>query len=259
MAKQPPNLHTSLSPTAQVSELGVNHWHLQIPADAGYGYRLAQLDDHAGLRRKNFVWKPPLSLQLQARVSNQHLPGTWGFGFWNDPFSFLIAYGGRLSRFPTLPQAAWFFHASPHNYLSFRDDLPASGFLAATFRSINLPAILLALAAPAIGFTIIPQAARYIRRLIRRMVSQDAAALEIDVTQWHSYGIKWETELLIFTVDDKPVMQTQVLPQPPLSLVIWIDNQYAALPPVGRLKFGTLPNPEPTWMEIRDIQVFGDE
>jgi hypothetical protein len=36
--------------------------------------------------------------------------------------------------------------------------------------------------------------------------------------------------------------------------VLWIDNQYAALPPKGRLSFGTLPVPQPAWIEIADIK-----
>jgi hypothetical protein len=37
-------------------------------------------------------------------------------------------------------------------------------------------------------------------------------------------------------------------------LVIWVDNQYVALPPDGRLGFGTLANP-PTWVEIAHLKV----
>ena len=47
----------------------------------------------------------------------------------------------------------------------------------------------------------------------------------------------------------------RIAPHGRLSLVIWIDNQYAALPPVGRLRYGTLPNPAPAWMEIRDFEM----
>jgi hypothetical protein len=150
MAHRPPDLHTSLSPSAQAIKLAEGHWRLEIPASSKSSYRLAQLDDHVGLKRKEFFWKTPLSFKLEARLSAQDLPGTWGFGVWNEPFSFLIAYGGKLTRFPTLPQAAWFFHASPQNYLSFRDDLPANGLLAATFHSKNIPTILLTLASPAL-------------------------------------------------------------------------------------------------------------
>jgi hypothetical protein len=255
MLPQPPDLHASLSPTAQVIKLGENHWRLELPASTIKAYRLAQLDDHGKLNRRDFNWRPPLTLTLEARLSAKDHPGTWGFGFWNEPFSFLIAYGGKPSRFPTLPQAAWFFHASPQNYLSFRDNLPANGLMTATFRSKTIPAALLALASPALGFALIPPTARFIRRLLRGLISQSACSLDIDVTQWHDYSLQWVSGQVSFTLDGIPVMYTGIAPTSPLSLVIWIDNQYAAFAPGNRLKYGTLPNPQPAWMEIKDIIV----
>ena len=144
MASGAVGVHVTQSPTSRVVRLADDAWRLEIPPNARAGYRLAQLDDHGGLRRSDFHWKPPLKMSLQARVSAPDIPGTWGFGLWNDPFSFLIAYGGGVPRLPALPEAAWFFHASPHNYLSLRDDLPGSGFLAATFHSKKVPFLLLA-------------------------------------------------------------------------------------------------------------------
>jgi hypothetical protein len=56
-------------------------------------------------------------------------------------------------------------------------------------------------------------------------------------------------------MDDMDILQTDISPSGPLSLVIWIDNQYAALPPNARLRYGTLPNPEPAWMEIKELSL----
>jgi hypothetical protein len=235
--------------------MGEGAWRMEIPANASRAYRLAQLDDHSTLRRRDFPWKPPLTLSLQARVSAEDLPGTWGFGLWNDPFSFLLGYSGMLTRFPALPDAAWFFYASPKNYLSFRDDLTARGFLAATFSSVKIPAILLTLASPTLALTLIPGAAQLIRMLLRRVIYQDAALIYTRVTEWHSYNLEWESGLVRFRLDGAEILQTNIVPHAPLSLVLWVDNQYAALPPAGRLKYGMLPNPEPAWMEIRDVEV----
>jgi hypothetical protein len=58
-----------------------------------------------------------------------------------------ILKGTEMLRLPALPNTAWFFFASPPNYLSLRDDLPAQGALAAVFRSPRLPASLLVLGA----------------------------------------------------------------------------------------------------------------
>ena len=248
-----PDLKPNLTRGAQVVEIENQGWHLEIPAGSKGSYRLAQLDDYRALPRRAFRWKPPLKLSLQARVSAQELPGTWGFGLWNDPFSFSMGLGGMAQRFPALPNAAWFFFASPHNYLSFRNDLPAQGFLAATFRSAAIPAPLLALASPILTLTVLPLAAQVVRWLLRRVVRQDATLVHTDVTGWHAYSLEWQAGRVRLCLDDVTILETNVAPRGPLSLVLWIDNQYAALPPRGRLAYGALVNQEAAWMEIRGL------
>ena len=248
-------LNITNSPRATVLKIRDANWLLEIPAKAKRGYRLAQLDDHGFLQRKDFPWQPPLSLSLQARVSAQMIPGTWGFGLWNEPFSFLLASSHVVPRLPALPDAAWFFHASPQNYLSFRDDLPASGFLAATFSSKKLPPALLALASPILALTLLPGTAQVVRRLFRRVVRQDASLIHTNVTEWHEYRMDWDIDQVRFCLDDTEILHTEIVPNGPLSMVIWVDNQYAALPPNGRLRYGTLPNPEPAWIEIRELSL----
>ena len=255
MTMNRPDLHISKSPNAQVVKLGESYWHLEIPASSKRGYHLAQLDDHGSLRRGNFRWKAPLTMSLQARLSGRELPGTWGFGFWNDPFSFLMGSGGIVPRFPALPDAAWFFHASPQNYLSVRDDRPAFGYLAATFQSRSVRAFWLALASPLMALTLIPGAAQLVRKLLRGAIHQDASLIHTDVTAWHTYQMDWEAGMVYFHLDGAAIYQTDVAPQGPLSLVLWIDNQYAALPPKGGLRYGTLPNKELAWLEIRDFAI----
>jgi len=257
MAPRIYELNTSKSPTASVLKMGESSWHLEIPANSRRGYRLAQLDDHKSLPRRDFPWQPPLTLSLQARVSAQELPGTWGFGLWNDPFSILIAYNRLAPRLPVLPDAAWFFHASPQNYLSFRDDLPASGFLASTFSSIKVPTAGLALASPLLALTLIPNISQLVRKLLRRAVRQDASVIHTNATDWHDYSMEWDAGEVRFRLDGVAILITHIAPSGPLSLVIWVDNQYAALPPSGRLRYGTLPNPAPAWLEIREFSMLG--
>jgi hypothetical protein len=60
---------------------------------------------------------------------------------------------------------------------------------------------------------------------------------------------------VLFEVDDTQVFESAVSPNPPLGLVIWIDNQYAAFTPEGRIGFGVLENPEPAWLEVKDIVI----
>jgi len=250
-----PALHISQSRGARVEKLAEAAWRLEIPAGAQSGYRLAQLDEHGSLRRRDFPWQPPLTLHLQARISARELPGTWGFGLWNDPFSALISYSGIVPRLPALPEAAWFFHASPHNHLSFRDDLPASGFLAATFHSREFPSLILAMAAPLMTLSLVPGLAHWVRRLLRCFIHQDAESLDTDETEWHAYHMEWEADKVRFSLDGVETFQTEVSPRGPLSLVIWVDNQYAALPPRGRFRYGRLPNPQPAWMEIKEFSI----
>jgi len=253
----PGNLKVNItrSPTGIVSKIGEAGWRLEIPANAKHGYRLAQLDDHGGLQRRDFPWRPPLRLRLQARVSSPWIPGTWGFGLWNDPFNFLIAYNQLVPRLPALPEAAWFFHASPQNYLSFRDDLPANGFLAATFRAKKVPTAGLAFASPILLLTLLPRTAEVARKLLRRAVQQDASLIHTDVTEWHEYSMEWDIGYIRFSMDGTNILQTEISPRGPLSLVIWVDNRYASLPPRGRLRYGILPSPEPVWMEIEELSI----
>ena len=244
------NLKASVTPGARVDQSGESGWRLSIPAGpAGY-YRLAELDDYHGLPRRSFPWNPSFQLSLRARASAPNLPGTWGFGLWNDPFGLGILSRAKGARLPVLPNAAWFFFASAPNYLSFRDDLPAQGALAATFRSDRWPAALLVLGFPALAILAVPAVARLLRRLARRFVRQDAVALQLDPTEWHTYRMDWRQGSVDFLVDDRRVFETGIAPQAPLGLVIWIDNQYAALPPDGRLRYGTLPAREQAWIEV---------
>lgn len=228
-------------------------WRLQLPAGAAGQYRLAQVDDYGALARRAFPWQPGVQLSLRARVSARHLPGTWGFGLWNDPFSASLGLGGMNRSLPALPQAAWFFHASPPNYLSLRDDLPAQGMLAAVFRSARLPMWLLApglLLLPALAF---PPASRLLRRLARRFVRQETALLGHDPAEWHDYGVRWGVEGIRFSLDGAVVGHTRLSPCAPLALVIWIDNQYAAWTPQGRLASGSLANEGESWLEIESL------
>jgi len=241
------------TPGATVSQT-TNGWRLDIPAGASRKYRLAQLDDCARTPRRLFSHTPPLTLSLRARLSVAGLPGTWGFGLWNDPFGLSLGFGGNPARLPALPQAAWFFYASPPNWLSLRNDLPAQGFFAGTFRSPRIPTLLFApglLALPLFGLRPI---SRLIRRLASRIIRQDAAGIGIDVTQWHEYSIQWLDESCVFAVDGSEVIKSHFSPRPPLGLIIWIDNQFAAWTPEGRLGYGTLGNPT-AWLEIEEIDI----
>ena len=231
-------------------------WRLSIPAGKEGKYRWAQLDDYLHLPRKDFHWSPPAHVNLSARVSEIEPAGTWGFGFWNDPFNFSFGVGGTSRRLPALPNAAWFFYASDPNHLSLRNDHPAKGMLAATFSSPLIPSLLLSIGIPILPFLAIPWAARYLRKLARIFINEDASQLTVDPTDWHQYRLEWHPEQVLFYIDDKEVFRTNMSPLGKMGFLIWIDNQYAAFPPGGKIQFGTLLHPRQTWLEITDIEMY---
>ena len=242
--------HTKDANVEQVAaSTGSDAFRLSIPKGSANEYRLAQLDDYAKTPRKQFPLRYPVSLSLVARASSAAVPGTWGFGFWNDPFGMSLGFGGTGWRLPALPNAAWFFHASRENHLSFKDDKPAQGFLAQTFRSPAFHPLLI----PA-GLAL-PFSGKATRRWLGRVVEEDGVQLDVDVTQWHSYRLDWRANRVVFEVNQVQVFESAVNPKPPLGTVIWIDNQYAAFTPEGKIGFGVLENPEPAWLEIKDIEI----
>jgi hypothetical protein len=110
------------TPGAKVEEISSGEaYRLSIPAGSASQYRIAQIDDYTKLPRGRFPWRFPLSLSLSARASSDSIPGTWGFGLWNDPFGLSLGAGGSPWRLPALPNAVWFFGASEENYLSFKE------------------------------------------------------------------------------------------------------------------------------------------
>jgi hypothetical protein len=242
---------------ARIEALSPGTRRLTIPAQGEEPrppYQVAQLDDYAGLARNKFPWRTPARLELSARVSHADLPGTWGLGWWNDPFGVGIGMGGAGHRLPALPNAAWFFYAAPPNYLALHDNHPAVGLLAASFSTSRLMWPLLALGVPALPLLAFPRVARLLRRAGRWMVREDAATVAVDPTQMHHYCINWEVEEVRFLVDGDLVLQTSVVPRGPLGAVLWIDNQYMAFPPDGRVRFGTQPHPG-GWLELQDIRL----
>jgi hypothetical protein len=205
--------------------------------------------------RSKFSWESPFKFCLRARVSAPTLPGTWGFGFWNDPFNLNIGLGGMARRLPVLPNVAWFFYASPPNYLSLRDDHPAQGLLAATFLSPLVPSLILAPAGLVLPLMGLPVTSRLLRQVARVFIKEDAFKIELDPTAWHSYTLDVKDGTATFGIDDESIFATPVAPRGRLGMVIWIDNQYMAFPPQRGLHAGTLASAELAWLEISDLSV----
>jgi hypothetical protein len=281
-----PKLSPHVTPNARVEEIE-RGWRLSIPAGNANEYRNAQLDDYSQLARRRFPHRFPSTFSLLARTSSDSIPGTWGFGLWNDPFGLSLGFGGYPFRLPALPNAVWFFGASKENYLSFSDFRPersgaqtkgassadfamnaqpsaqrgvANGFMAQTFHSPKFHPLLI-LAGMAFPFS-----RKITRQLLGKIIEEDgidlrrgerpsALASGVDQTEWHRYSLTWEEKRVSLEVDNVQVFESPVSPNPPLGLVIWIDNQYASFTPDGKIGFGVLANPEPAWLEIRELEI----
>jgi hypothetical protein len=251
-----------------------NGWRLGIQKGDYLHYRDAQLDDYSQLPRHKFPHQT-LNLNLRAKASSSSAAGTWGFGLWNDPFGLSLGFGGSPFRLPALPNAAWFFYGSEENYLSFKNGLDtctapnavrckctsgksicptrppvANGFMAQTFRAPKFHPLLF------LAGLVLPFSRKTTRKLLSKVIDEDGVALSVDVTQWHAYRLEWTRsgKRVQFYVDDALVLEPTVSPNPPLGIIIWIDNQYAAFTPEGKIAFGVLEGKE-EWLEIEGLEI----
>jgi len=237
---------------------------LELPGAPGTRYSNAQLDDYRGRRASEYLWRPPLRMQVRARASlaahpahrppdeqSAWLRGTVGFGFWNAPFT--LAGGGLRA-----PDALWFFGASPPSQMALTVGGSGYGWKAQVTHAHRRDALLAAppLALAALWARVsgdVHPAARWMERL----TGAREAALdpdEADLRQWHEYTLEWRTESARFLVDGREVLCALDPPRGPLGFVAWIDNQYAIATPRGQLRFGALAHP-PQWLELAAISI----
>jgi hypothetical protein len=223
-------------------------------------YSDAQIDDYSGRARSAFPWRPPLRMEVRARSSlpaatsnstsesKDILHGTVGFGFWNFPFSIR---GDVLM----LPEAVWFFYASPPSNMALVPGIPGWGWKAQVVHSMRLDALVatgpLALTAAWAAFTGETQSAA---RWMQRLSGAHEALLSVDMTAWHNYTLEWNYREALFWVDGILVLRALQPPARPLGFVAWLDNQYAVATPRGVLRFGTVAS-GPQWFELDSIKI----
>ena len=223
-------------------------------------YTDAQIDDYAGLARASFPWRPPLKMEVRARASHPSatsvsddedtsvLRGTAGFGFWNYPFS---VRGDILM----LPEAVWFFYASPPSNMALVPGVPGWGWKAQVVHSMRVEAIASVIpTALTTGWGRLKGETRPAARWLQRLSGAHEALLDAELTEWHTYTLEWRTHLATFRVDDALVLRVPDPPSRPLGFVAWLDNQYAVATPRGILRFGTL-NSGPEWFEMDSIRI----
>ena len=223
-------------------------------------YTDAQIDDYGRLPRSQFPWRPPLRMEVSARAAlpaasltgsadQVHtLRGTAGFGFWNYPFS---VRGDPLM----LPEAVWFFYASPPSNMALVPGVPGWGWKAQVVHSMRLATVAAALplaATTVLG--ILSGDSRPAGRWMQRLAGAQEALLDVEMTDWHTYELEWHSHEALFWVDRELVLRAPQPPARPLGFVAWLDNQYAAVTPRGVFRFGTVDS-GPQWFELDAVSI----
>jgi hypothetical protein len=233
---------------------------MEYPCARQGEYVDAQIDDYGKRRRSDFPWRPPLRMEVCARSSlaaatenetaeSPHvLRGTAGFGFWNYPFS---VRGDPLM----LPEAVWFFYASPPSNMSLVPHMPGWGWKAQMIHSMRLESLtsMLPLSLSAAWARLSGQT-QPAQRWLARLTGAQEAVLPVAMESWHTYVLEWRQAEALFEVDGQAVLQAPQPPTRPLGFVAWLDNQYAVVTPRGTFRFGTVAS-GPQWFEIDSVRI----
>ena len=233
---------------------------LAFPGIQANHYADAQIDDYGTLARSAFPWKPPLRMEVRARSSHPSttandtsthadiLRGTAGFGFWNYPFS---VRGDILM----LPEATWFFYASPPSNMALVPYVPGWGWKAQVVHSMRLET--LASSVP-MGLTAawarLSGETKPAQRWMQKLTGAHEALLSIEMNTWHTYVLEWRHSEALFLVDGQQVLRAPQPPTRPLGFIAWLDNQYAVATPRGSFRLGTVAS-GPQWFEIDSVRI----
>lgn len=221
-------------------------------------YSNAQIDDYQTLKRRDFLWQPPLLMRITARFSHPaatqgtlpSLSGTAGFGFWNDPF---MMTGMRM---PTLPRALWFFYCSSDSDIQLAHNVPGWGWKAAVIDCLR-PFFLALLPTAPVGVLLMRSRLlrEYLWPIAQRSMHVQEQLLTQPMNEWHQYELVWCRDRVRFLIDSEPVFETDVAPRGPLGLVIWLDNQSMIVSPTGQIRSGLVSSDSVEVMEVRRLSV----
>jgi len=224
---------------------------LRFVADGGRAGELsdAQIDDYHHHARDHLPWRAPLTMEVRARASHPagQLVGTAGFGFWNDPV-------GLEAGPAALPNAVWFFYASPHSDMAFVPGVPGHGWKAGLINGGYIPPLAVSMGAWLLS---LPGLGRLACRAAQTQFKASEKLLEVSLTEWHTYRLEWRREAVTFFVDDQFVHRAPHPPTVPLGFVAWLDNQCAIVRPNGDLAFRQLDVPQRQWLELDFVRIEG--
>ncbi|MBC8171591.1 MAG: family 16 glycosylhydrolase [Anaerolineae bacterium] len=218
-----------------------NSIRLVVPQATVDTYSNAQIASYR--RRDEITCVPPLRMTVIARYEGE-LHGTAGFGFWNAP-------GLRL------PQALWFFHASPPNNMALAKDVPGSGWKAATLDAKRWQFLALLPWAP-VGFLLMRIPALYQQwwGIGQRAIGVSEVLLDNDLMKsTHTYTLEWLPDEVRFLVDSELMLQTRQSPCGKLGFIAWVDNQYAIVTPQGRFGSGRVAAQNPQALILERIEI----
>jgi hypothetical protein len=154
-------------------------------------------------------------------------------------------------RVPTLPRALWFFYGSPPSDMKLNLNVPGDGWKAATIDALRPVALLLVpLALPAAVLMNIQRLYHGLWPPIQRALSVQESAIDVPMTEWHTYVIEWGVAHATFFINDEPLLEGAPSPRGPLGFVMWLDNQYMIVKPWGRFGWGLLEAPGRQWIEV---------
>ncbi len=208
----------------------------------------AELDDHRTVPRHKLPWKPPLRMQVRARMSHSagEMLGTAGFGFWNDPFDW-------VGNVQVPPNAVWFFYASPQSDMTFEPGVRGNGWKAATLNGGQADPLTMAVG----NFVFrLPGMSKLVFRLAQTRIHASEKVLDdVMLDDWHTYRIDWLAQEAIFFVDDEVVLRSPHPPDGPLGFVAWIDNNLAVMGPGREFAFGRMAIPHKQWMDLSRVQI----
>lgn len=162
---------------------------------------LAQIDDYTYRSHADYLWNPPLSVEVRMRSSHQNLPGTAGLYLWNNPFDL----GSELGELRPLRWLGFYQIPETANYTltgistGYRASV-ANGTWASLLNMFG---------------------ASFLPELDANEVLLDE---QNDLTDWHVYRIEWRTESVQLWLDDVQILETQTRIEGPLALAIWYDN-----------------------------------
>lgn len=205
----------------------------------------AQLDDYICHAREDYPWEPPVTLRLRARTNlpSGELPGTTGFGFWNN---MAPLWNNHMEVFPNW---IWFYYASPETRISPTAS-PPSGWKASVVQGGPGGESAMAVNDSLLR---IPLIGKYLGKV--SMPAVETMLDGWDFSTWHDFEIIWNREVIHFRIDDEEVLEAHLRMTARLAFYAWIDNNYTGIRDNGDVVPGYLAIREEQALMIDHLEI----